>query len=314
VVQVFKEIQRIPGLPRFCLVTRYFFIPTVRLQDQDFPRYNGIKTNQCLYIMLPVIRFYYTDRLFSQVLRHFLSFFAARILGVPHIHYPYLNAYTNDSFAELFDSTHIIDQQVTYEAMLEMQKVQGVQQWCDHTFKNHFRIQDLFSPAHITLMRDAYKFQRHTATFDLSAFNVAIHIRRGDIARHHTGSRYTSTSFFINTVNKIKAIHPHAHIHVYSDSTIDLGVPNIYYHILDNLLESMHDMICADVLVMSVGSNMSFFAGLMSRGLVYFNWTKLEEPYNAELNRYWSDHPHFLNEATFYTRLNGIAKTPTLDA
>jgi hypothetical protein len=259
--------------------------------------------------MSSVIRFYYTDRLFSQVLRHFLSFFAARILGLPHIHYPYPDAYTNESFAALFDVPQIVDKEATYEDVLEMQRSQKVQQWCDQTIGNHFRIQDLFSEAHIEVMRQAYRFDRHTTAWDSKAVNVAVHIRRGDIARYTYESRYTRMPFFVETVQYIQSMVPQAHIHVYSDSPVDLGIPNIKYHVLEDLLETMHDMICADVLVMSVGSNMSFFAGLMSRGLVTFDWAKLEEPFNAELNRYWSQHPRFLDVPTFQQRLNELAQT-----
>lgn len=256
----------------------------------------------------PVIRFYYTDRLFSQVLRHFLSFFAARILGVPHIHYPYFNAYTNESFATLFDTQSIIDREATHKEVLEMQRALSVQQWCDQTIGNHFRIQDLFSPTHIDLMRQAYRFTRHTATFDATALNVAIHVRRGDITRYPTESRFTPLGYFVAMVGLVRVVLPSADIHVYSDSVIDLG-PGLRYHVLEDLLETMHDMIRADVLVMSVGSNMSFFAGLMSRGIVTFDWKKLEEPFNAELNRYWSQHPHFLKPIEFQRRLNELAQS-----
>lgn len=258
----------------------------------------------------PVIRFYYTDRLFSQVLRHFLSLFAARILGVPHFHYPYHDAYTNESFATLFDTRLIMDREATYEEVLEMQRSQGVQQWCDQTIGNHFRIQDLFKPAHIDLMRQAYRFESHTPTFDATALNVAIHVRRGDIARYPTESRFTPLGYFAAMVGLVRAVLPTAHIHVYSDSPIDLG-PEPRYHVLEDLLETMHDMIRADVLVMSVGSNMSFFAGLMSKGLVTFNWKKLEEPFNDELNRYWSGHPHFLEPTVFQRRLKALAASRT---
>lgn len=258
--------------------------------------------------MTQVIRFYYTDRLFSQVLRHFLSLFAARILKVPHIHYPYDDAYTNTSFETLFDITQILDQKKTYEEVLELQRSNSVKQWCDQTIGNHFKIEELFSSAHIDLMRNAYRFNRHTPSFDPSALNVAVHIRRGDIARYPTESRYTPLGFFVTMVRMIRTIIPHAHIHVYSDSPVDLEISSgIRYHILEDLLETMHDMIHADVLIMSVGSNMSFFAGLMSRGIVTFDWKKLEEPFNAELNRYWSRHPHFLSPKMFQHSLNEIA-------
>jgi hypothetical protein len=255
----------------------------------------------------PVIRFYYTDRLFSQVLRHFLSLFASRILHVPHIHYPYDDPYINTSFASLFDISKIIDKTSTYEEVLEMQRSRAVQQWCDQTIGHYFKIQDLFSPAHLITMRSAYIFTKHTATFDPSKINVAVHIRRGDIARYPTESRYTPLSFFINTVAYIHSVLPQAKIHVYSDSPVDLGFEFIRYHILEDLLETIHDMICADILIMSVGSNMSFFAGLLSQGLVTFDWAKLEEPFNAELNRYWSGHPNFLPLNTFRNRLNEMA-------
>jgi hypothetical protein len=261
--------------------------------------------------MSAVIRFYYTDRLFSQVLRHFLSLFAARILRKPHIHYPYPDAYTNQSFDTLFDTSRILDRTATHEDVLNLQRSQAALQWCDQTIGSQFKIEDLFSEAHIEVMRQAYRFNKHTATWDPTATNVAVHIRRGDIARYPTESRFTPTHYFIETIRRIRTVLPQAHIHVYSDSPVELGLPEIRYHILEDLLETMHDMIHANILVMSVGSNMSFFAGLMSRGIVYFDQKKLEEPFNAELNRYWSRHPHFLNREAFEGRLNNLAKGST---
>ena len=253
-----------------------------------------------------VTRMYYSDRLFSQVLRHFLSFFAAKILKKPHIHWPYPDSYTNTSFQALFDTT-ILDRQDTYDSVLELMRAQNVAYWCDQTIIREFSVVDLFSPENLICMRNAYHFTTHTPSFDPKQFNVAVHIRRGDIERFKTESRYTHTDFFVSYIELLHSLYPFAHFHVYSDSNIVLPfaattatATAIHYHIDENLLESMHDMIRADVLLMSIGSNMSFFAGLMSEGVAMVDKRKLDEPYNAEGNRLWCKHPRFhLDQAEF---------------
>lgn len=256
-----------------------------------------------------VTRFYYSDRLFSQVIRHFLSFFAARILKKPHIHWPYPDDYTNTSFDALFDTCKIIESADTYDAVLNLMRSQEVDCWCDQTIANHFAIEDLFSSENIQLMRDAYHFKTHTPSFDPTMkLNVAVHIRRGDIARYTTESRYTHMDFFTNYMTQIHSLYPYAQFHVYSDSDVDVPVSDksisITYHILEDLLQTIHDMIHADILLMSIGSNMSFFAGLMSKGIVFLDKRKLDEPFNAEYNRYWCNHTKFiLQEEIFLQRV-----------
>jgi hypothetical protein len=250
-----------------------------------------------------VTRMYYSDRLFSQILRHFSSFFASKLLQKPHIHWPYPDSYTDSSFAALFDIRQVVDRVDAYFNVQQLMQEQRVAYWCDQTIFCHFPVTDVFSPEHLTLMRNAYMFDRHTPTYDTGAFNVAVHIRRGDIERFKSESRYTHTDFFTYYINVLHSMYPFAHFHIYSDSNIYLPISSqtkVHYHILENLLESMHDMICADVLLMSIGSNMSFFAGLMNTGVALMDKRKLDEPFNAEGNRLWAKHPRFhLEESAF---------------
>jgi len=262
-----------------------------------------------------VTRLYYTDRLFSQIMRHFYSFFASKCLQKPHLHWPYPDAYTNDSFATLFDTSQIIDQTRSYDEIQDLMRQQKVAYWCDQTVLNHFPVADLFSYDHIQQMRNAYRFQRHTPTFDPTQFNVAVHIRRGDIAAYPTESRYTHTDFFTTYINLLQSRYPFARFHVYSDSPLSLPVTaQVQYHILEDLLETIHDMIHADVLLMSVGSNMSFFAGLLTTGVALVDKRKLDEPFNAQDNQKWCKHPRFhLEKEAFLQSVEHHLKTRNMN-
>jgi hypothetical protein len=259
-----------------------------------------------------ISRHYYDDRLYSQIMRHFLSFFISKILGKSHIHWPYQNEEINNNFLKLFDKSIIIDKEDTFDNIMNMvyYKKSGITV-PDQDLVSPFDINDIFSDENIEIMRKAYKYIGHTSTFDPNAqINVAVHIRRGDISNMPYCDRYTDLEYFNKYIKIIAQIIPTAHFHIYSDSIVNLdiiGIYNIFYHYSDDLLSSVYDMIHSDIFIMSVGSNMSYFAGLLSKGIVFFDETKLEKCFNNMYNIYWSDYKRFIyKHEDFISKLKSL--------
>lgn len=251
-----------------------------------------------------ITRHYYDDRLFSQIMRHFLSYFMAKILNKTHIHWNYQNSEINYNFNKIFNTSLIIDKTtpvgVNIGHMINSKKALSMP---DQSIAKCFDVNLLFSEINVNLMRQAYLLNKHTLTFNPQHnCNIAVHIRRGDVENMPYCDRYTELTFFKNNIQLLIEKCQDPHIHIYSDSKIDLDInyKNIFYHYDDDLLETIHDMINAHILIMSIGSNMSYFAGLLSKGIIYFDKNKLKECFNNRYNIYWSKYSNFIHDETIF--------------
>ena len=64
-------------------------------------------------------------------------------------------------------------------------------------------------------------------------------------------------------------------------------------------------MIHSDILIMSIGSNLSHFAGLQTSGIVFLDKNKLSQHFNNKYNIYWSEYKNFISdEEEFITKIN----------
>jgi hypothetical protein len=243
--------------------------------------------------------------------RHFLSFFAAKILGKKHIHWKYHNSDVDMNFNKLFDISKIVDIQDTYNATIQLQMAKQLISMVDQSIAKYFNINTLFSKEHVQIIKDAYIYKGHTSTFSHDRKNVAVHVRRGDISHMPFCDRYTDLDFFIRTIREIHSIYPDADFHIYSDSDVDLGFKSsdirIFYHATDNILDIANDMIASDILVMSIGSNVSHFAGLLNEGIVYFDKDKLIPCFNNRYNIYWSEWHGFIHDRDLFLQRIGEA-------
>jgi hypothetical protein len=264
-----------------------------------------------------IARHWYEDRLYSQIMRHFLSFFIAKMLDKKHIHWPYQDKEINDTFLKIFDKDLIIDQEGTFENVMNLvHQEKKCVTIPDQDLVGPFNINEIFTEANVELMRRAYKYSTNTRKFinNNKCINIAVHIRRGDISTMPFCDRYTELDFFTKYIQLIgDLLGDKAHFHIYSDSKIKLDVDssvsgfNLYYHYSDDLLSSVYDMICADIFIMSIGSNMSYFAGLLSKGIVFFDERKLVKCFNNMYNIYWSDYRGFIHkEEEFISKIKDI--------
>jgi hypothetical protein len=113
-----------------------------------------------------------------------------------------------------------------------------------------------------------------TLKYNNNMFNIAIHIRRGDVSYSYNSCRYTSNEYYLNIINKLRKEYCDKHIcfHIYSE-----GNESEFYcfknidtilHINEDVIKTFIGLIDSDVLVQSI-SSFSYVAGLLSYGIVY---------------------------------------------
>lgn len=271
-----------------------------------------------------IYRHNYDDRLFSQLIRHLLSFFISKILNITHIHIPYKNNDININFAKIYKITNLIDELSDIHRINKLRKEKLIYSAPDQNLvglnnsnKRYFDINDIFSDSHIKLMKSSYKLNKISKDYLLSDINVCLHIRRGDIVKYGiSNGRYTSKDFFIDTIITIQKILENKCIfHIYSDSEINLekqnNIPhsilnidkcNIKYHINTDLLTGINEMIHSDIFIMSIGSNLSHFVGLHTSATVFLDKNKLKPCFNNNYNIYWSKYKKFISDNEIFKK------------
>jgi len=243
-----------------------------------------------------IYRHPYKDRTFSQIMRHLLSFFISKILNITHIHTNYFTPELDNMFETIFRKEYLIDKTSNEFNINELIRKKEIFSKPDEDLSKPFDINDIFSNEYIDTIKQSYKLNKHSDNFNTNDLNIAVHIRRGDIDGKPYVGRYTSIEFYMDVVNKLKLLLPNSKVHVYSDSSIDLKIPNIFYHINEDLLVSIHDIINSDIFIMSIGSNLSHFACLLSDGLVFLDKSKLKYCFNNKNNIYWSKYRNIIIE------------------
>ena len=255
-----------------------------------------------------LIRHPYQDRLFSQLIRHLLSFFIAKIMNIKHIHIPYKDNYNNVYFEKIYKINNLIDETSDNHDINKLRKDKLIFSEPDQNLVGlnnssniYFDINDIFTDSNIKLMNSSYKLTKISNDYSLSDTNICLHIRRGDIVKYGIScGRYTSSNFFIDIIKKIQKILDNKCVfHIYSDSEMKLDIKtdiNIKYHINSDLLISIHEMISSDIFIMSIGSNMSHFIGLHTSGIVFLDKDKLKPCFNNNYNIYWSKYKTFISE------------------
>lgn len=273
-----------------------------------------------------IYRHPYYDRYFSQIMRHLLSFFVAKLRNIRHVHTPFNrpkypkgheNEDINEFFEQIFKTNMLLDivqtDDNTFVHNLFLNK--QIHSLPDQELAKLHDINDIFNDNHLELLRSAYKLEAHSQSYNSSVNNetnvknVCIHIRRGDVQTY--SGTYTPTDFFIKTIQHIQSVFnknkTKYKIHVYSDSVLDLPFQDIIYHVDEDLLKTIHDIICSDVFVMSIGSNVSHFGCLLNKGIVYLDESKLVECFNNKYNIYWSKFKNItIKESDFVQKLSFI--------
>ncbi len=134
----------------------------------------------------------------------------------------------------------------------------------------------------IQKVKDRYNPPNVSLIYDTSVFNVAIHIRRGDVLR--VPNKFIPNEYFLrlmtqlNTMFSVQKVQKaqKVHYHVFSDGKkgefpeFNIG-DNTFLHLDDEIPagSTLHHLIKADMLIMSK-SKFSFYAGLVTEGIVIY--------------------------------------------
>jgi hypothetical protein len=113
---------------------------------------------------------------------------------------------------------------------------------------------------------------------DAGSVNIAVHIRRGDVSGNNEfKDKFTENRFIVDVLNNIlKFLNSQgieSSIFVYSEGEKEdfkeLERPNLKFFLNDDPFTTFHNLVCADVLVMSK-STFSYTAALLSKGIVFY--------------------------------------------
>lgn len=132
--------------------------------------------------------------------------------------------------------------------------------------------------------------------------NIAIHIRRGDVTKKSsTLFRFTDNLFVGKVLYRVleifKSLAIDYSVHLYSQGSLEdfngisdsLSLNDIHYHLNECEFSTFHNMVSADVLIMSK-STFSYVAAILSKGI------KLYEPF---IHLHLSDWEKISSEASF---------------
>lgn len=115
---------------------------------------------------------------------------------------------------------------------------------------------------------------------NVPVYDIACHIRRGDVSLNTYPFRFTSNQFYADQLKCIIKSSGNLSIAVVSQGSIDdfpelHDLPNIVFHLNEEVDRSFHILCTSSILVMSK-SSFSYCAGLLSRGTVLYTdfWHK----------------------------------------
>lgn len=153
----------------------------------------------------------------------------------------------------------------------------------------------LIKDAHFSIekIQESYwsKHENTKTNFDKSKFNVAIHIRRGDITKQTNFDRWKDLTFYKKIIEKINKTYKGCDIHVYSEGIqsdfSELFIENVKFHLNGSDVESLHDMCSANILVTGQ-SSFSIMASYINKNTIIYtplhNLTRWESFGNRFIN------------------------------
>jgi hypothetical protein len=106
-------------------------------------------------------------------------------------------------------------------------------------------------------------------------FNIAVHVRRGDVSQVHNNNRYASTEQVMDIINNLRRIYQQGIIYIFTEITEEnknefdsILCDNIILKANEDVIDTLNHLINADVLVLGK-SSFSYLAGLYNPNIVY---------------------------------------------
>jgi len=109
----------------------------------------------------------------------------------------------------------------------------------------------------------------------INVINIAVHIRRPNIQDDRIEGADTPDEYYLNLIDKVRkdnTITKQKIFHIYSQETIDKTkyyAKDIILHIDEDIKSTFESLVAADILIASK-SALSYCAGLLTNGIVYF--------------------------------------------
>lgn len=108
--------------------------------------------------------------------------------------------------------------------------------------------------------------------YNKDKFNVAIHIRRGDVSSEKHTSRYTSNTIYMSLLQKIKIPTNNFVLHIFSQGNKNdfkefSTLKDVQYHLDTDVKEAFHCLVKADLLIVCK-SSFSYCAALLNENMV----------------------------------------------
>lgn len=120
-----------------------------------------------------------------------------------------------------------------------------------------------------------------SSVFDNSKINVAIHIRRGDIKPGK--DRWVETSVHAAVIDQIADVcGGKAVFHIYSIGTVEelkelQNKPNVIFHLCEDVFDTFHHMVIADILMIGKGSFSALAAHLSNNIKISQSWDTIPD-------------------------------------
>jgi len=140
-------------------------------------------------------------------------------------------------------------------------------------------------------------------------YDIAIHIRRGDVGPWRYRASYTGNRVYKKIIKRLNADFPNSSIGVYSEGEFSdfkaLAADNVHFCLNGDLEKTFHDMVTAKVLVASK-SNLSYIAAILSVNTIYYI------PFWMKPRAHWrviEEHPLIIRRALAVARRRKSLKT-----
>ena len=109
---------------------------------------------------------------------------------------------------------------------------------------------------------------------DVTQFDIAIHIRRGDVDINKNSERYLSNDVYKKIISKLRELHPEKNITIFSEGKNEdfkeLGLEDSSFKLNLDVFETFHSLVTSKILVIGF-SSFSYCAGLISTNTVYYH-------------------------------------------
>lgn len=151
-----------------------------------------------------------------------------------------------------------------------------------------YNLDDMLDERVLDAVRDRMLsvIDRSRLLFSPGRLSVAIHIRRGrDVSLQFHPDRYTPDEYYFDIIDRIRAVHPDADVHVFSsleDTASEKAFKEyadrrVQVHLEDEIgtKEAWANMMSADVFVMAK-SSFSYVPAMVNRGCVIYTVRSLD--------------------------------------